>query len=123
MLREYYSRTADSKSETSPTNRAASSTKSKDPPKSSSNGEGSSSIERSCHQHCWTNSLFGTSTTAQVYVVAENGVRLKVRALIDPASQVSFVSSSLCQELHIKSELIHAPIPSVGDELVTVSRT
>ena len=60
--------------------------------------------------------------TALISVVGENGLEQRVRALIDPCSQSSFISSSLCQRLQLKTRRVHIPINGTGGNLITTAK-
>ena len=62
--------------------------------------------------------------TAIVKKIGENGMEIEARALIDPCSQASFLTESLCQRLRLKTRKVHMPISSTGGLVVqTANKT
>ena len=59
--------------------------------------------------------------TALITVVGENGLEVQARALIDPCSQSSFVSGSLCQRHRLKSQKVHIPIRGTGGSIIATA--
>lgn len=57
--------------------------------------------------------------TALVKVQGDSGIELLVRALIDPCSQASFISGSLCQRLKLKVQKVDVPIKGTGGVLLS----
>ena len=49
-------------------------------------------------------------------VEAENGLELKVRALIDPCSQAPFISTMILQRLKLNRKKVNIPISGTGAE-------
>ena len=58
--------------------------------------------------------------TAYIRVISDEGTVVRVRALIDPCSQASFVSEALSKKLKLANESVQAPISGTGGELVAV---
>ena len=50
---------------------------------------------------------------------SDDGIELLVRALIDPCSQASIISTSLCQRLKLKVEKVNIPIQGTGGDLLS----
>ena len=69
---------------------------------------------------CDTSSSVGILlATAIIKVEGDNGNQLMVRALIDPCSQATFISGSVCQRLKLKMNKVNVPIR--GTSSVTLS--
>ena len=60
--------------------------------------------------------------TALIKVLSPEGLELSVKSLIDPCSQSSFISESLCQSLRLKGMKVHAPISGIGGEVVALGK-
>ena len=52
--------------------------------------------------------------TDRINAIGLNGTRLSVRALIDPGSQISLITKSLCNILSLKCTSTHVNIQGVG---------
>ncbi|XP_063217253.1 uncharacterized protein LOC134528018 [Bacillus rossius redtenbacheri] len=61
-------------------------------------------------------------STAQVAVFDSNGGSVTVRALLDTASQASFITERLMQKMHLKRERIHLPVQGLSNTPVNVAR-
>ncbi|XP_044595862.1 uncharacterized protein LOC123272906 [Cotesia glomerata] len=52
--------------------------------------------------------------TAQVIVCSDSGYNLTARALVDPGSQISFISARLVQQLHLPKKSSYIPLIGIG---------
>ena len=61
-------------------------------------------------------------STALIQVIGPHGIQLFARALIDPCSQVSIITRSLCQRLQLKQRAASVKVGGVGDEINVVAK-
>lgn len=59
--------------------------------------------------------------TIQLIVSSENGVNIKARAMVDPGSQISFISEKLVQQLQVSRQ--NSSLPLLGIGAVKAGRT
>ncbi|XP_066595458.1 uncharacterized protein [Prorops nasuta] len=60
--------------------------------------------------------------TAQIILLSSSGRQMKVRALLDQGSEISFISESLVQMLRLARERVQVPIIGIGSALTVTAR-
>ena len=79
-------------------------------------------VQANCASINQSSSIFRTLlATVQVNVISEKGEKIKIRALVDPGSQISFISERLVQKLRLPRQ--QSTIPLLGIAAIKAGRT